>query len=66
MKYEMIHYCKDAAMWRKVSSVMDETTPETLIAFTSMMGFKEIEDGRFWKRTAYNEAIKIVVVKEEE
>ena len=65
MTYEMVHYRKDAAMWKKLGSVMGEVTPESFIAFTSMMGFKETECGSFWKQTAHDEAIEIIVVKEE-
>lgn len=64
MKYEMIHYRKDAAMWRKVKSIIDETTPETMEAFTSMMGFKKTVYGTFWKQEAYDEAVEIAIMNE--
>lgn len=63
MKYEMAHYRKDAASWRKVDSIIDETTPETMEAFTSMMGFKKTTYGTFWKREAYDQAIEISIIE---
>ena len=64
MKYEMSHYRKDAAMWRKVDSIIGETDPKTFIAFTSMMGFKETDHGTYWKRESCDEAIEIAIVNE--
>jgi hypothetical protein len=64
MKYEMAHYLKDAAMWHKVDSTTGETTPDTLEAFTSMMGFKKTANGDFWKQEAYDQAIKITIIEE--
>lgn len=64
MKYKMTHFIKDAAMWRKVNSTIGETTPESFIAFTSMMGFTKTNHGTYWKRTACDEGIEIAIVNE--
>lgn len=64
MKYEMTHYLKDAAMWRKSDTIVGETTPDTLEAFTSMLGFKKTENGDYWKQEAYDQAIQIAIIEE--
>ncbi len=60
----MTHYRKDSAMWNKIDSTIGETTPDSLTAFTSMMGFKKTAYGSFWKQTAYDEAIEISIVND--
>ena len=64
MKYEMSHYRKDAAMWRKVDSVTGETDSKAFTAFTSMMGFRETDHGTYWKQEACDEAVEIAIVQE--
>ena len=64
MKYEMAHYRHNDAMWRKIDSIINETTPETMQAFTSMMGFTKTVYGSFWKLEAYNEAVEITIIEE--